>query len=1075
MTLYRLDNRLVTLPTRMATGFGMRVLDGPDGVTWYTDGSSAWKSTLLSPVTLKWCEEKHKIQRDPLRVDLFVPHSLAIKMVCTSSVNQFGAHLLAYESTDGRIVRFVDDVVRPPKVLWLSASQRKFPDPSFRSEDAGESMVDRSVGRLRPSESERNDIMIDSRKLEESTFFTTPYSVTPGTWELWRVSQGRISVDEVTDPETRLSLKYQNDDAAAAAASRTDRWIDVPDSARAALDRKLKKLERLAAKVGAAPPTLEEGEAIEIPVKNEQGRTRFFVSGRKLRLLVPEAIKFSGDFEVLARIENIGEGANTVRAFGKDDAKLPQELWSTKMLCEHCNKIRARKAVYYVEDLASGERKIIGSACVDDFTGHPGMESLAASAYDMYLTADDFFESIEEEEEFKSGGAVNPSQYLVPVDDILAHTILVVRASPSGRFISRAEAERDNKRSTTDDVSALLFDDGKGAPVPRPTAVEIEQANVMLEWAKNLTAVGEFESNIRSAASVKNISGKKVGLVCAILPAYERAMGAATRTKAREAESQRVMTMGDPYRPEAVGEVASFLGTLEFQTSYDTNYGTTHVLKFKDETGRTVVWRASRNPSVSPPKFAPAQLVDEALRILSSDTIEVPATAQEKIARVRNGEDLLQRGLVSPEKLAELYNTLRTAPEGLVTDPSPEGIVDYTTAFTALNRDEILRRMKAKDAALTEQVKGIVERHYDDMKLERGVPYQVTGKIKSKAPYNGEPQTEIQRATITMPPSVKASMDRLSAVVDNLHGVRAVSAAAARVEEAYALLDATTRDQALVVHIPLPNNLAKLFPDRVYNHGHMPHATVCFVTKDPTPTISANVVEAVRYACRRIPPFVLKLDVAAGLQDFGDGRDGEKALWFSLLSEPNGVLSYLHRVIRQGLADAGLPCEAHDTFRGHVTWRYVQNDIPMEDRLKLQSAAMARFPGDADFTVRSVSVSTPEGERVCLLNPTALVPLVVTQTKLAAAAKPKATVKKKDAKPKAKKSDKPAHNARLTELYWAGRKGKDISDKVSDALEEAGLIRTVKSGKKLTKKGVEAFAKISKKKKELVEKGVRNH
>ena len=72
-------------------------------------------------------------------------------------------------------------------------------------------------------------------------------------------------------------------------------------------------------------------------------------------------------------------------------------------------------------------------------------------------------------------------------------------------------------------------------------------------------------------------------------------------------------------------------------------------------------------------------------------------------------------------------------------------------------------------------------------------------------------------------------------------------------------------------------------------------------------------------------------------------------------------------------------------------------------------------------------------------------------------------------------------NAVLTELFWAGKKGRDLSEKEGvkqalTALEDDGDIRTTRGGKaKLTPQGVERFAAISKKKADLVENGVRQH
>lgn len=72
-------------------------------------------------------------------------------------------------------------------------------------------------------------------------------------------------------------------------------------------------------------------------------------------------------------------------------------------------------------------------------------------------------------------------------------------------------------------------------------------------------------------------------------------------------------------------------------------------------------------------------------------------------------------------------------------------------------------------------------------------------------------------------------------------------------------------------------------------------------------------------------------------------------------------------------------------------------------------------------------------------------------------------------------------NKAITTLWWAGKAGKPaegLSREVIDVLVEEGLVAKTKHKVmryRLTSKGVERFAKISKKKKELVEKGVRKH
>ena len=75
-------------------------------------------------------------------------------------------------------------------------------------------------------------------------------------------------------------------------------------------------------------------------------------------------------------------------------------------------------------------------------------------------------------------------------------------------------------------------------------------------------------------------------------------------------------------------------------------------------------------------------------------------------------------------------------------------------------------------------------------------------------------------------------------------------------------------------------------------------------------------------------------------------------------------------------------------------------------------------------------------------------------------------------------SKKGKRNKVLTELFWSGKHGKELSPdgkkRAIQDLKDRGSVHETKGGKlKLTKQGVEEFAAISKKKAELVEKGVR--
>ncbi len=859
---------------------------------------------------------------------------------------------------------------------------------------------------------------------------------------------------DIKDPDLRQDVERTAEYARQAAqAAEGGNWITMLDERRPILEKKLKSLAKLASKVGVAAPTIEIGEEVKVKVYDPedklQQRVLFYVPGHKIKIVIPEEIKFSGDFEVLAKITQVESGANLVNSKTKDNAGLPQDLWTTDMHCEHCGKARKRKTLYYVEDLATGERKKIGSACVDDFTGHPGMEALASAAFQLYQGIQEFDD--EPEEEYRP----SPQAMGTELRDALAFSIQAIREN--GKFVSRANEGPGNP--ATADVAAAgmttYAKEGKG----KPNEAEYVKADEIIAWLGDLSPNSDFEANLKTLSRVAVIQLRQMGYVAAMVPAYERATGAQRMRTNRAAEQETAQAgPSDPYRPEEIGKKTTFTGILEFKTSFDTPYGTKTLLKFKDEVGRNVTWSASGSPTVTLPKMSIEQKVRYVYERKGESTIPFRTPTDEVITRIRNGEDLGQDMWTSPERHQQRLQQARSTD---INDPqameSLRSQFMYVNVMRDLTVDQAVALAKSGDVEVVRVIESDAANLASMDYPEKGKMYQVTGTIKAKDVYRGEPQTSIQRAAITPVTPLKAALSVLDDVADVLWDEQVPLTATLAIEEAYALLAAADRNHSLVVHIPLPKALAALFPDAVHNHGHEPHATVCFVTKDPTDTIEANVLHTIRKAVQKIPPFTLQLDVGAGLQDFGEGNNGEKALWFSLNAEPNGMLSYLHRVIRQALEEEGLPCEAHDTFKGHVTWRYVPNDISLDDRNRIQQAAVSRVPAETSWNVRAVVVSTTRGDRVCMLNPKALVPAIVTRGALSASA-----------------SSKKKQNDVLTHLYWAGRRGADLEDDVSD-LEEAGLVRTVKTGKKLTKEGVARFAKISKKKAELVEKGVRNH
>lgn len=216
----------------------------------------------------------------------------------------------------------------------------------------------------------------------------------------------------------------------------------------------------------------------------------------------------------------------------------------------------------------------------------------------------------------------------------------------------------------------------------------------------------------------------------------------------------------------------------------------------------------------------------------------------------------------------------------------------------------------------------------------------------------------------------------ISRAVDRLHTIGCLSTELLITAEHAALLSAGAEEQrtTTIVTIPVPDFLACRFP----KEKHPPHITVAYICKSAVDDGTASCIEAaIRRGCAKVPPFRVFCDTNRGLQEFGNGNDGNKALWFEVQSaEEDGTrsepLTSLFKAIRSELAVEKLPYDGYPNFKGHVTWQYVPNDTPEKERARINSLAANRFNDKPlAFAVNHVDVVLNGKSRVMSLNPMA--------------------------------------------------------------------------------------------------------
>ena len=193
------------------------------------------------------------------------------------------------------------------------------------------------------------------------------------------------------------------------------------------------------------------------------------------------------------------------------------------------------------------------------------------------------------------------------------------------------------------------------------------------------------------------------------------------------------------------------------------------------------------------------------------------------------------------------------------------------------------------------------------------------------------------------------------------------------IEEAACLLAETlvtpeaAPDSKFFITIELPKNLASKYPPDNERHDVPPHVTLLvFQSKgEATPGKTDEVVSALRKLTARIAPFRCNIQAHKGLQDFGDGPTGSKALWFPVTDDPNGQLAALHNLLKRELALLDLDMTQKFDYNPHSTWSYVDNNQSEKDRQRMSNLASNRFTENSTwFDVRTLTLSLPNKKKV---------------------------------------------------------------------------------------------------------------
>ncbi|MBN3744775.1 hypothetical protein G3N96_04905 [Burkholderia sp. Se-20373] len=298
---------------------------------------------------------------------------------------------------------------------------------------------------------------------------------------------------------------------------------------------------------------------------------------KRLEIEYPE-IKL-GHWRVIGKLEAI-EGGNLAFAVSRDasDVVVLAERADCPIECEHCNTNRRRKDGYLLRDDETGDYKEVGSNCLEDFTGiDPAAALFMAQMWNVIKIAEDDFA------EFGRSGRVNAvrtDQYLADVSFLAANF----------GFVSASKARETDLSPTYSDALSLPYLLRKNAELREKYIAQherhVETANAVRVWIEDKNEESTFDRNVKLLLRQDAISLKSnhLAFAAATVPVYQRA-------HAEKAESRkRSEHVGQP------GQKASGSLTVERVVPFDTIYGSSDLVLFRDNDGNRIKWKTSACP-----------------------------------------------------------------------------------------------------------------------------------------------------------------------------------------------------------------------------------------------------------------------------------------------------------------------------------------------------------------------------------------------------------------------------------------------------------------------------------------------
>ena len=333
------------------------------------------------------------------------------------------------------------------------------------------------------------------------------------------------------------------------------------------VDRKLTALGKKCAKAQMEFHYARKGEVFE-PVKLEDGTTeivRFIiveVSGKLIR---------SG-WEFICNVQS-SPGGNIIKGYiGKEH--IPAEYFTQDLHCDHCHYNRPRKYATVVRNVDTGEYKMLGTACVKEYTTGLSAE-LIAEFMSGYTTLEAGYTVGESTDTYYSVSEALPT--------------LVALVNEYG-FISASKAMGTDETSTKRrilDYAPFTQKNPKNISIDQDI---LQEAEAIVHYYSNLDATDAFSATMKSMFSCGYFDRRTLGYFCYAVTGYRKYMEDQKAQKERESHKNLSTWIG-----EVGHKVCAKVQSCKCVYRDVGQFGDYFLYQFIDDHDNVLMWGTSKN------------------------------------------------------------------------------------------------------------------------------------------------------------------------------------------------------------------------------------------------------------------------------------------------------------------------------------------------------------------------------------------------------------------------------------------------------------------------------------------------